>query len=302
VGRQRKDLNRRIRGFLDRVAALPIESQSPLLHYSWSSSRLWTLLEYANRKFEESRHKKLPRERHATRLNGMILVGLIENFERFVKETAAACVDQLGHLVLDDRFDVFKPPGSLVAVHFRTDSLGQLLCESLTWLNCTTITERFQKILADPFSAGSFRLFSKGREKGVVGIDETETLNLLWQLRHSAVHNVGVITRSDALKLRLMVEREVTAPSVLTLTKADIFDLRQFLDELVVLCNQRIGGRLAELLTTIHASDPTLFDAQFVADEISRTFQIALTVNKAAGRNPTSGTGPLIPPPGSPPR
>ena len=47
-----------------------------------------------------------------SRLLGMILVNLVETFERYLKETAAACVDHLGRYVLDDRFNAFKVQGS----------------------------------------------------------------------------------------------------------------------------------------------------------------------------------------------
>ena len=44
-----------------------------------------------------------------------------------------------------------------------------------------------------------------------------------------------------------------------------------------------VGERLADLLTTIHASDPGLFDPGTVANELSRTFGIALTVAGVLG-------------------
>ena len=46
------------------------------------------------------------------RLHGMILVNLVETFERYLKEAAAACVDALARYVLDDRFNAFKVQGS----------------------------------------------------------------------------------------------------------------------------------------------------------------------------------------------
>ena len=39
-----------------------------------------------------------------------------------------------------------------------------------------------------------------------------ETLNIVWQIRHSVVHNVGVITQSDAIKLRLLTKQPVESP------------------------------------------------------------------------------------------
>ncbi len=93
----------------------------------------------------------------------MVLVNLIEAFERFLKELASACVDHLANYVLDDRFNAFTIQGSGLASHFGTATLGKSLCESGTWLNCEEINKRFRKLLADPFQeAGwSFDLFQK---------------------------------------------------------------------------------------------------------------------------------------------
>ncbi len=104
-----------------------------------------------------------------------------------------------------------------------------------------------------------------------------ETLGVVWQLRHTIVHNVGVITQSDAIKFRLLVR----APR-----RDDIRYLKRFLDETAERCNRRIGERLAELLTAIHASDPTLFLPQEVADLVTATFGFVLTVAGVAGTLP----------------
>lgn len=106
---------------------------------------------------------------------------------------------------------------------------------------------------------------------------------LYWQLRHSTVHNVGVITRSDAVKLRVLSGGDVLAPRVLEPTRADLVYLRRFLDETTADCNKRIGERLAELLSDIHAKSPTLFDPQNQANRISAAFHVVLKVGNAAG-------------------
>ena len=89
---------------------------------------------------------------------------------------------------------------------------------------------------------------------------------------------MGVITQSDAIKLRLLTKQPVESPRTLAPTRDDLRYLKRFLDETAELCNRRVGERLAELLTTIHATDPGLFDPDTVANEISLTFGIALTV------------------------
>ena len=66
----------------------------------------------------------------------------------------------------------------------------------------------------------------------------------------------------------------------------DIFDLRyvkRFLMETANHTNDRVGVRLALLLTELHADDHSLFDPQATADSISASFQKALTVAGAPG-------------------
>jgi hypothetical protein len=88
----------------------------------------------------------------------MVLVNLIESFERYLKEVAAVCIDLVGAYVLDDRFDTFRLQGSALAVHFGTDTLGRALCESSTWLDTASINNRFKSLLADPFEEGQKQL------------------------------------------------------------------------------------------------------------------------------------------------
>src|SRR5262249_15338453 len=67
---------------------------------------------------------------------GMALVNFVENFERFLKELAAECVDCLAPFVAEDRFNVFEIQATALASHFATDTIGKSLCESATWLDC----------------------------------------------------------------------------------------------------------------------------------------------------------------------
>ncbi len=206
------DLDRKIRDILTHVVPLPREAEAPLPHYKRSGTDLWNLLLYVERNFDQLQLYQAVLQRHLARLNSMVLVNLIENFERFLKEVAAACVDHLGQFVLDDRFNEFRIQGSALAVHFGTDTLGKSLCESATWLDCGEINDRFRKLLADPFLPGTFYLFPKQSQQPAAERWRFETLSIVWQLRHSVVHNVGVITQSDAVKLRLLTKRPVDAP------------------------------------------------------------------------------------------
>jgi hypothetical protein len=272
-----------VREILSHVEPLPAEASIPLAHYTRSSTDIWNLLLYVEDAFSRLPLKATAVRRHLTRLHGMILVNLVETFERYLKEVAAACVDHLARYVLDDRFNAFRVQGSALAAHFGTDTLGRSLCESATWLDCDEVNDRFRRLRSPPFESGNFLVFPR---QPSVERERYETLSLIWQLRHTIVHNVGVITQSDAIKLRLLVRAAVLPMQVLAPTRDDIRYLKRFLDETAERSNRRIGERLAELLTVIHATDPGLFVPQTMADAVTRTFGFVLTVAGAAGTLP----------------
>lgn len=281
------DLASKIKQIVQHVQPLPDEATAPILHYRRTAADTWTALAYIERAVGERDRYGAVAERHLGRLYGMALVTLVEIFERFLKEAAAECVDRLADFVVDDRFNVFHPvQGSALAAHFVTEgTLGKSLCESSTWLDCEEINKRFRKLLSDPFQAGgqSFDLFPKPKQQPEGEQWRFEPMNLVWQIRHTAVHNVGVITRSDAVKLRLWTKENVDAPRLLAPTRSDLNYLKRFLDETANRCNERIGERLAELLTTIHAATPGLFDAQEMANRIASVFRSPLPVDGFAG-------------------
>ena len=137
----------------------------------------------------------------------MVLVNLIQSFERFIKDLAAVCVDHLFDRTIDGRFDEPQVRGSSLAAHFAGSSPGKALCESGTWLDCQGINDRFKAYLRHPTDVQSvFHVFAPNS-------DAFRIMNLIWQLRHTIVHNVGVITRSDAAKLRLLAKRKIASPS-----------------------------------------------------------------------------------------
>src|SRR5690606_25693946 len=119
------------------------------------------------------------------------------------------------------------------------------------------------QILADPFKSGSFNLF--GQASGPDGW-RRGTADTLFQLRHVIAHNVSVVTRSDAAKLRLLVKAPVEAPRMLAPTEQDVRSAKRFLDDTVRWASSRIADRLAELLTTIHADHPAAFAPRERAD------------------------------------
>jgi hypothetical protein len=277
------DLTRKIKDIVQHVQPLPDEATAPILHYQRTTSDIWASLAYIERAVGERDRYGAVVERHLGRLYGMALVNLVETFERFLKEAAAECVDCIANFVVDDRFNLFSIHGSALASHFGTGTLGKSLCESSTWFDCEEINKRFRRLLSDPFQDGKFYLFPKQPAAELV---QFESMNLVWQIRHTSIHNVGVITQSDAVKLRLWAKENVAAPRILCPTRSDLNYLKRFMDETAKRCNQRIGDRLAELLTTIQASTPALFDAQQMANRIASAFRLALQVAGLPGMIP----------------
>jgi hypothetical protein len=200
------NFRRKIRDILGHVRSLPDEARAPILHYRRTVADIWGTLEYVARACSQSsRHKSVVADRHLDRIYAMALVSLIEAFERFLKEAAAECVDALAGLVMDDRFNVFPVQGATLASHFGAGSAGRALCESGVWLDCREINDRFRRLLAEPFKPGEFYVFPKeGNQQPAAERWRFEIMSLVWQLRHTAVHNVGVITRSDAVKLQIL--------------------------------------------------------------------------------------------------
>ena len=90
------------------------------------------LLVYTERNLETASVYEASLNRHMQNLRVMVLLSLVEAFERFLKELAAACIDHVGAIILDSRLDVFTGKGSNLAWHFTTTgSLGRVLCESV---------------------------------------------------------------------------------------------------------------------------------------------------------------------------
>jgi hypothetical protein len=275
---------KRIKGILRRVRPLPDEAKAPILHYRRTVADIWGAFGYVERAIGERERYQAVVDRHLGRLYGMALVNLVETFERFLKEVAAECVDCLADLIVDDRFNAFALQGASLASHFGSGSAGKALCESALWLDCKQINDRFRQLLSDPFKPGDFYVFPKeGNQQPVAEQWRYDLMSLIWQLRHTSVHNVGVITKSDAVKLRVWAKEGVEAPKVLAPGRNDIRWLKMFLEETVENCNRRIGQRLAALLTVIHPNAPAILAPAEMATRITGTFQVVLSVAGVAG-------------------
>lgn len=278
MARPKIDLKECISRIPEHVAEMPPESASPIEHYRRGVNDSWNLLGYFERKAQQAGVYEGPFARHVAGLRSLILLALVEAFERFVKELAATCVDQVGKLVLDDRLAVFGNINArAVAAHFEEATLGRALTEAGTWLDSETINNRFRRLLADPFEDGGNFYFFPNVKKDP-DFWRRGTMDILWQLRHSITHNVGVITRSDAAKLRLLRRGVVAAPRVLSLTKGDVWYAKLFLDELATWGNERVATRLAELLTDLHKDDSTLFVPAQRAAELANVMRVTVTI------------------------
>jgi hypothetical protein len=254
------------------------EASAPLAHYKVAVNALTRMGKYLVRPFESVTHYPAVRERHLHLPNSMLLVQLVQAFERFIKDAAAVCVDHLLDRVYDNRFDDLTVRGSSLAAHLVGSSAGKALCESDTWLSCDQINKRFNKFLRriNPARQDPFHVFPEHH-------DNTRTMNLTWQLRHTVVHNVSVITRSDAARMKLLAKKNLVSPCTLLPEDDDLRFLQRFLDERAENLNQRIGDRLGVVLSEIHTDNPTLFDPQAEADSVSRKFGFSVTVAGASG-------------------
>lgn len=266
----------------EHVGEMPAESASPIEHYTRGANDALNLLGYFGRTAKRAKVYKAPYERHMVRLRSLVLLALVESFERFLKELAAACVDELAPIVLDDRLSTLSVHPAAVAAHFDEETIGKALCEGGVWLDSSTINSRFGKLLADHFGESKFRFFPEGKKDPDSW--RRATMDVLWQLRHSIAHNVGVITKSDAAKLRLLRRGPVEGPKVLELTNGDVWYAKLFLDDLAQWSNGRVATRLAEVLTARHADDPSLFVPQERADDVARVFRVKVTVAGATAQ------------------
>ncbi|MCO5172382.1 MAG: hypothetical protein M9894_39290 [Planctomycetes bacterium] len=265
------NLDARIARIAQDVVDLPAESTTPIGHYERGANDAWNLLQYFERNAGRAVVRPTVLERHVRRLRMLALVGLVEAFERFLKEVAAVCVDHVAPLVLDDRLDVLRVDATDVAAHFTAQTIGHALCEGDTWLNVESIQRRFGRLLADHHSTNAgIQLFPKGQRR--------TTLETIFQLRHTVVHNLGVLTRTDAAKLRLMTRTPVAAPKVLWLTNGDVWYVKLWLDETAEWANDQIRARLATLLTDLHTADPSLFDPPAKAAALATTFGKPVTI------------------------
>lgn len=277
------DLHQKVRDLLRHTDALPAELSSPIVNFERIVDGYLALLKYVDEHLRTSRIYKAVYNRHMVQQRRMALGSLIEAFERFLKELAVVCVDHVAPNVYDDRFEEFKPSGTELAAHFAAGTVGKAMCEAGTWISNGLINDRFRRLLKAPFGDPWEFLFPNEKQRPASERERARTLAILWQVRHTITHNVGVLTESDSSKLRFLAKEQIAAGTLLAPTKEDLRYVKRFLFETARHTNERIGQRLAELLTEIQQSDAGLFDAQRKAHEISYQFGLVLAVHGKVG-------------------
>ncbi len=278
------DLHQMVRQLLQHTLPLLPEAGCPIDHFEASASIGFAVIKYFADHIDEHAVYPAVYGRHMGHLRRMVLAELIESFERFLKELASVCADCLAPYTLDDRFDEFAPRrAEQIAAFVTAGSVGKALCESDTWINNDSINKRFKTLLKTPFGADWELLFPEATQQPVAERDRARSLAILWQVRHNLAHNVGVITHSDAMKFRMLINAPVAADCRLSPSTEDLRYVKRFLTETALHTNQRVGSRLAQLLDGFHQVDPTLFDAQVKANELSQRLTFSVTINGRVG-------------------
>jgi hypothetical protein len=277
------DLDQCVRDLLQHASPGFVEPDCPIRRFEQLSNTGDALIKYIQDHIEPKDVYEAVYDRHLGHLRRMVLAELIEAFEGFIKDIAALCIDHLAPYVADDRFDEYMPRGSRIAAFVNAKSIGKALCESDTWLKNETINERFRQLLKTPFGNPWEHLFPQETQTPVGERNRAKTLSVLWQIRHNLTHNVGVVTHSDSMKFRMLVQAKVPVECRLAPTLEDLRYVKRFLVETATHTNERIGQRLVELLTSFHGADADLFDAKEVANKVSRQFALPLSVGTEVG-------------------
>jgi hypothetical protein len=190
--RTKTDLNRKIEEIVQHTSPLPDEATRPILHFERTITSSIELLKYIDDHMTSAGASGSVHRTFMSHLRRMALVSMIQSFERFLMELASVCIDALVRHVGDDRFDEFTARGGQLAFHLAAGSIGKALCESDTWLTNRTINERFKRLLKSPFGDNWENLFPEENQQPQGERARARALSILWQIRHTITHNVGV--------------------------------------------------------------------------------------------------------------
>src|SRR6266516_1981627 len=101
------DLPKYVRLIPQHTGPLAQEASAPIAHYQRASNDAWNLIPYLERNLNKAGVYSAVAERHLQSIRIMVLLSIVEGFERFLKELAAVCIDMAGTSVADDRLDIF---------------------------------------------------------------------------------------------------------------------------------------------------------------------------------------------------
>jgi hypothetical protein len=256
---------------------LPDEAESPIEHFRLSALHAIRMVDY----FINLKRKTSVYEagflNHLKGISSLAFFQVIAAFERFLKELAAECIDQVAPVCTDNRLKDFSIEGVDAFPHFRDQTLGRGLCEGLLWHNVEEVNNRFKTVLRSVVHPNPvFTLFDDKVPNGLRS--DTQTLRIIFQLRHTIAHNVGILTRSDASKLERLLNRRLSSPRELDIDRKHVFYLQQFLAALADELNKVIADRLGLVLTEFHTVSSHLIDPSAKAQELASTFQVPFVI------------------------
>jgi hypothetical protein len=84
----------------------------------------------------------------------------------------------------------------------------------------------------------------------------------------------------------MLIKGGVTSDQIVRVTNRDISSSYRFLFESARSVNRRVGKRLETLLDALHREHPALFDAQDMADRVSRQLGYSITIDGSQGVEP----------------
>ncbi len=254
------------------------EAEIPLHHMTYAASHALRMVDYfIGLKNQASVYTK-GFERHRKGLASLAFLQIMAAFERFLKEIAAACVDELAGRCTDDRLKVFSVDGSAAFPHFQEQTVGRALCESTLWHGVDEINERFKKLLrlpSDPDNKNRFVLFDCQHNNSR---NEVKVIRVAFQMRHTLAHNLGLVTPSDGSKLQRLLGEHRTSPAQLDIDRKHVYYLQRFLVPLCEEINLAVAKRLCLVLTEFHTQAPQLVDPHGDGQRLANLFQTSCTI------------------------
>jgi hypothetical protein len=110
-------------------------------------------------------------------------------------------------------------------------------------------------------------------------LKRSQLISAVFQLRHRLVHNLGVVTESDATKLRQILQAPINGKKVLSPSSKNVKQVKSLLDETARQINERMSLRLSELLSTLQQGNYLSIDPASKAKSLATLFGVSVTVS-----------------------